>query len=112
MGRAPRVPVILTIQGSTSLFITGLGMGLATGAADGGRDRHRSRGAIRNRRRADQRRPDGWRGDRVAVLGTVFALAGGGPQGLRWAMPLGGVVQLAATAETWTTAQGVAARTN
>ena len=37
----------------------------------------------------------------VAVLGSVFALAHGGPDGLRLAMLLGGAVQLTSAAVAW-----------
>ena len=39
----------------------------------------------------------------VAVLGAVFAAAGGGPHGLRLSMLLGGLMQLAAAAVAWRT---------
>ena len=37
----------------------------------------------------------------VAILGAAFALIGGGPDGLRVAMLLGGAVQLATAAAAW-----------
>jgi MFS transporter, DHA2 family, methylenomycin A resistance protein len=37
----------------------------------------------------------------VAVLGALFAMAGGGPQGLRLAMLLGALVQLSSAAALW-----------
>ena len=46
----------------------------------------------------------------VAVLGAVFAMADGGPQGLRRAMLLGGLVQLASAAVAWTAARRNPAR--
>jgi len=45
----------------------------------------------------------------VAVLGAVFALAHGGPSGLRLAMLLGGFVQFACAAMAWTTPRSAAA---
>ncbi len=39
----------------------------------------------------------------VAILGAVFALAGGGPGGLSPAMLLGGALQIAAAAIAWRT---------
>ena len=46
----------------------------------------------------------------VAILGAVFALAKGGPDGLRLAMLLGGLVQLASGAMAWRSAGSPAAR--
>lgn len=37
----------------------------------------------------------------VAALGAVFSIAHGGPQGLRWAISLGGIAQLAGAAYAW-----------
>ena len=39
----------------------------------------------------------------VAVLGSIYALAGGGAAGLQLAMLLGGGVQIAGAATAWTT---------
>jgi DHA2 family methylenomycin A resistance protein-like MFS transporter len=41
----------------------------------------------------------------VAVLGAVFTIADGGPQGLRLAMVLAGTVQIACAALAWTIAR-------
>lgn len=47
----------------------------------------------------------------VAILGAVFTALQGGPEGLRLAMLVGGLVQLTAAAVAWmTTGRGMAAR--
>ncbi len=85
------------------LALTGLGMGLATGplmgAAVGAVPAARSgtAAALINVARMAGATIG------VAVLGAVFALGGGGAEGLRLAMLLGGAVQLAAAATAWTT---------
>jgi len=46
----------------------------------------------------------------VAALGAVYAVLKGGPQGLRFAMIIGGLAQLSGAAYSWsTTAQSSAA---
>jgi hypothetical protein len=45
----------------------------------------------------------------VAALGAVYAIFKGGPEGLRFAMLIGGVAQLSGAAYSWrTTARGSA----
>jgi hypothetical protein len=44
----------------------------------------------------------------VAVLGAIFAMAHGGPDGLRLAMMLGGCVQIACAAIAWATTRPIA----
>jgi DHA2 family methylenomycin A resistance protein-like MFS transporter len=84
------------------LALTGLGMGLATGplmsAAVGAVSAARSgtAAALINVARMAGATIG------VAVLGAVFAIAHGGPDGLRLAMLLGGVVQLTSAAVAWT----------
>jgi MFS transporter, DHA2 family, methylenomycin A resistance protein len=89
--------------------LTGLGMGLATGplmgAAVGAVPAARSgtAAALINVARMAGATIG------VAVLGAVFAMAHGGPQGLRLAMLLGGIVQLASAAVVWTAMRPAAA---
>jgi MFS transporter, DHA2 family, methylenomycin A resistance protein len=92
------------------LVLTGFGMGLATGplmgAAVGAVAAARSGTAaalIKVARMAGATIG-------VAVLGAVFAMAHGGPQGLRRAMLLGGLVQLASATVVWTAARRNPAR--
>jgi DHA2 family methylenomycin A resistance protein-like MFS transporter len=92
------------------LVLTGLGMGLATGPLMGA-----AVGAVAVARSGTAaalinvaRMAGATIG--VAVLGAVFAMAHGGPQGLRRAMLLGGLVQLASAAVVWTAAQRNPAR--
>lgn len=91
------------VGAEAGLALTGLGMGLATGPLMG-----MAVGAVPAARSGTAaslinvaRMAGATIG--VAVLGAVFALAGGGPSGLRLAMLLGGVIQLAAAAIAWTT---------
>jgi EmrB/QacA subfamily drug resistance transporter len=85
------------------LALTGLGMGLATGplmaTAVGAVKAERSgtAAALINVARMAGATVG------VAALGSVFAVAGGGPGGLRLAMFIGGAVQLAAAAIAWRT---------
>jgi MFS transporter, DHA2 family, methylenomycin A resistance protein len=83
------------------LALTGLGMGLATGpmmaAAVGAVPAARSGTAASLINVA--RMSGATIG--VAILGAVFALRGGGHEGLRLAMLIGGAVQLAAAATAW-----------
>src|SRR5208283_4487204 len=85
------------------LALTGLGMGLATGplmgAAVGAVPAARSgtAAALINVARMAGATIG------VAILGAVFALAGGGPGGLSPAMLLGGALQIAAAAIAWRT---------
>ena len=84
------------------LVLTGLGMGIATGplmaAAVGAVERARSgtASALINVARMAGATIG------VAVLGAVYALAGGGADGLALAMLAGGAVQLAGAATAWT----------
>jgi EmrB/QacA subfamily drug resistance transporter len=84
------------------LVLTGLGMGIATGplmAAAVGAVRHARSGtasALINVARMAGATIG------VAVLGAVYALAGGGADGLALAMLAGGAVQLAGAATAWT----------
>ena len=84
------------------LVLTGLGMGIATGplmaAAVGavGRARSGTASALINVARMAGATIG------VAVLGAVYALAGGGADGLALAMLAGGAVQLAGAATAWT----------
>ena len=83
------------------LILTGLGMGIATGplmaAAVGAVDRARSgtASALINVARMAGATIG------VAVLGAIYALADGGADGLRFAMLVGGVVQLAGAVTAW-----------
>jgi MFS transporter, DHA2 family, methylenomycin A resistance protein len=85
------------------LAMTGLGMGLATGplmgAAVGAVDAARSgtAAALINVARMAGATIG------VAVLGAVFAIAHAGPEGLRLALLIGAVVQIACGAVAWTT---------
>jgi MFS transporter, DHA2 family, methylenomycin A resistance protein len=92
------------------LALTGFGMGLATGPLMGA-----AVGAVAAARSGTAaalinvaRMAGATIG--VAVLGAVFAMADGGPQGLRRAMLLGGLVQLASAAVAWTAARRNPAR--
>jgi MFS transporter, DHA2 family, methylenomycin A resistance protein len=92
------------------LALTGFGMGLATGPLMGA-----AVGAVAAARSGTAaslinvaRMAGATIG--VAVLGAVFAMADGGPQGLRRAMLLGGLVQLASAAVAWTAARPNPAR--
>jgi len=84
------------------LVLTGLGMGIATGplmaAAVGavGHARSGTASALINVARMAGATIG------VAVLGAVYALAGGGANGLALAMLAGGAVQLAGAATAWT----------
>ena len=85
------------------LALTGLGMGLATGPLMGA-----AIGAVAAARSGTAsalinvaRMAGATLG--VALLGAVFAAAGGGPDGLRPAMLLGGLTQLACAAAAWKT---------
>jgi MFS transporter, DHA2 family, methylenomycin A resistance protein len=91
------------VGAEVGLALTGLGMGLATGplmgAAIGAVPAARSGTAaslINVARMAGATIG-------VAVLGAVFAMAGGGPGGLAVAMLLGGALQIAASASAWMT---------
>jgi MFS transporter, DHA2 family, methylenomycin A resistance protein len=83
------------------LALTGLGMGLATGPLMGAAigavaaSRSGTAAALINVARMVGAAIG------VAVLGTVFAVARGGPDGLCFAMMLGGSVQLMAAAGAW-----------
>jgi DHA2 family methylenomycin A resistance protein-like MFS transporter len=83
--------------------LTGLGMGLATGPLMGAAvgavvaARSGTAAALINVARMAGATIG------VAVLGAVFAIAHGGPDGLRLSMLLGGLVQLASAAVVWTT---------
>ncbi|CAI0837994.1 MFS transporter [Serratia entomophila] len=84
-----------------SLALTGLGMGLATGPLMGA-----AVGAVAAGRSGTAsalinvaRMAGATLG--VAVLGAVFTLAHGGPDGLRLAMFLGGLVQMSCAAVAW-----------
>jgi MFS family permease len=87
------------------LGLTGLGMGLATGplmeAAIGSAPAARSgtAAALINVARMVGATVG------VAVLGTAYAVAGGGAEGLRLAMLLGGLVQLTSAAIAWRSLQ-------
>jgi DHA2 family methylenomycin A resistance protein-like MFS transporter len=92
------------------LVLTGFGMGLATGPLMGA-----AVGAVAAARSGTAaalinvaRMAGATIG--VAVLGAVFAMAHGGPQGLRRAMLLGGLVQLASATVVWTAARRNPAR--
>jgi EmrB/QacA subfamily drug resistance transporter len=85
------------------LALTGLGMGFATGplmgAAVDAFDSARSGTAaafINVARMAGATIG-------VAILGAIFAHAGGGESGLQWAMIVGGMVQITAAAVAWKT---------
>jgi MFS transporter, DHA2 family, methylenomycin A resistance protein len=84
------------------LALTGLGMGLATGPLMGAAvgavvaARSGTAAALINVARMAGATIG------VAVLGAVFAMAHGGPDGLRLSMLLGGLVQLACAAVVWT----------
>ncbi|MBS0525295.1 MAG: MFS transporter [Proteobacteria bacterium] len=88
------------------LVLTGLGMGIATGplmaAAVGAVEPARSgtASALINVARMAGATIG------VAVLGAVYALAGGGADGLRLAMLLGGGVQIACAASAWLSMRG------
>jgi EmrB/QacA subfamily drug resistance transporter len=88
------------------LGLTGLGMGLATGPMMG-----MAVGAVPAARSGTAsslinvaRMAGATIG--VAVLGALFALAGGGPVGLRLAMLIGGAAQVGAAAAAWATTRG------
>lgn len=101
--------LIGTTAGGTSLVfaeiglaLTGVGMGLATGPLMG-----EAVGAVPTARSGTAsaiinvaRMVGATIG--VAALGAMYALSGGGPGGLRLAMILGGLVQLAGAAYSWT----------
>jgi len=96
---AHRVSIVLTESG---LGLTGLGMGLATGPLMGA-----AVGSVAAARAGTAsalinvaRMIGAVLG--VAVLGAVFAVVHGGSDGLRLAMFLGGLVQLACAAMAWT----------
>jgi EmrB/QacA subfamily drug resistance transporter len=84
------------------LALTGLGMGLATGPLMGAAvgavvaARSGTAAALINVARMAGATIG------VAVLGAVFAMAHGGPDGLRLSMLIGGLVQLACAAVVWT----------
>jgi EmrB/QacA subfamily drug resistance transporter len=91
------------------LAMTGLGMGLATGPLMGV-----AVGAVASARSGTAsalinvvRMAGATIG--VAVLGAAFAFAHGGPDGLRLAMLLGGLVQIACAAVAWATTRPAAA---
>lgn len=93
------------------LVLTGLGMGLATGPLMGA-----AVGAVRAARSGTAsalinaaRMVGATVG--VAALGAVFAAFKGGPQGLRFAMILGGLAQLSGAAYAWIVTAGSAAAT-
>jgi EmrB/QacA subfamily drug resistance transporter len=85
------------------LALTGLGLGFATGplmgAAVGAVSAARSgtAGALINVARMAGATIG------VAILGTVFAMMQGGPDGLRLAMLIGGAIQIACAAAAWGT---------
>lgn len=86
-----------------ALVLTGVGMGLATGqlmaAAVGAVPAARSGTAsslINVARMAGATVG-------VAILGSVYALAGSGPQGLRYSMLFGGAVQITCAIKAWRT---------
>jgi EmrB/QacA subfamily drug resistance transporter len=89
------------IGAEVGLALTGLGMGLATGplmdAAVGAVSAARSgtAAALINTARMIGATIG------VAVLGALYSIGGGGTEGLRAAMLLGGVVQLACAATAW-----------
>jgi MFS family permease len=92
------------------LALTGFGMGLATGPLMGA-----AVGAVAAARSGTAaalinvaRMAGATIG--VAVLGAVFAMGHGGPEGLRLAMLLGGLLQLASAAVAWTATRPTAAR--
>jgi MFS transporter, DHA2 family, methylenomycin A resistance protein len=98
------------VGAEAGLALTGFGMGLATGplmgAAVGAVPAARSGTAaslINVARMAGATIG-------VAVLGAVYALAGGGPGGLTVAMTLGGAAQIAAAASAWTTTTSIEGR--
>ncbi|HWU69227.1 MAG TPA: MFS transporter [Stenotrophobium sp.] len=89
------------ILAEAGLALTGLGMGLATGPLTGA-----AVGAVAAVRSGTAsalvnvaRMAGATIG--VAILGAVFAMTRGGPDGLRLAMFIGGLVQLAGTATVW-----------
>jgi EmrB/QacA subfamily drug resistance transporter len=85
------------------LALTGLGLGFATGPLMGvavgavSAARSGTAGALINVARMAGATIG------VAILGTVFALAQGGPDGLRLAMLAGGCIQIACAATAWIT---------
>ncbi len=90
----------------TGLALTGLGMGLATGPLMG-----TAVGAVHSTRSGTAaslinvaRMAGATLG--VAVLGAVFAAAGGGRGGLRLAMFVGGAIQVAAATNAWIATRG------
>jgi MFS transporter, DHA2 family, methylenomycin A resistance protein len=99
------------IGAEIGLALTGLGMGLATGplmdsaVSTVGAARAGTAAALINAARMVGATIG------VAVLGALYAVAQGGPQGLRLAMLVGGLTQLAAAAVVWNaTASGFARR--
>jgi MFS transporter, DHA2 family, methylenomycin A resistance protein len=98
------------VASEIGLALTGIGMGLATGplmdAAVGAVDAARSgtAAALINVARMIGATVG------VAVLGSVFALAHGGPDGLRLAMLVGGGVQLTSAVLGWSIARPVGVR--
>lgn len=91
------------------LTLTGLGMGLATGPLMGaavgavGAARSGTASALINVARMAGATFG------VAVLGTAFAMAHGGPEGLRLAMLLGGLVQIGCAGAAWAMTRPAAA---
>jgi MFS transporter, DHA2 family, methylenomycin A resistance protein len=97
------------IGAEIGLALTGLGMGLATGALMGA-----AVGAVAAARSGTAaalinvaRMAGASIG--VAILGAVFAMAHGGAEGLRVAMLVGGIVQLASAACLWAATRPAAA---
>ena len=92
------------------LALTGLGMGLATGPLMGtavgavSAARSGTAAAVINVARMSGATIG------VATLGAVFAIAGGGADGMRLALWLGGAIQLAAAASAWTITRNSEAR--
>jgi len=102
-------PLASLVPAEIGLMLTGLGMGFATGplmgAAVGAVSAARSGTAsalINVARMAGATLG-------VAVLGTAFAMANGGAEGLRLSMVLGGLAQVACAAAAWAMTRPVAA---
>jgi DHA2 family methylenomycin A resistance protein-like MFS transporter len=96
------------VPSEIGLTLTGVGMGFATGPLMGaavgaaGAARSGTASALINVARMAGATIG------VAVLGAIFAMAHGGPDGLRLAMMLGGCVQIACAAIAWATTRPIA----
>lgn len=101
------VHAVSIVPAELGLILTGLGMGGATGPLMGaaigavGPARSGTASALINVARMTGATLG------VAILGTLFAIAHGGPAGLRLAMVLGGLVQVICAAMAWTTTRGI-----